>query len=104
MPIASNRSNIFVPINRKSVKFSIQDLSSGVGSGSSLNNPTNLKLINKYNNLIQGIEMFKDLFLNHNKTIHLNELVSKLENLLITTKNNLKLELASDLQSEGSDN
>jgi hypothetical protein len=98
MPTTSTGSKFTVPLN--SPKQQVNSLLPKIGQTVSQKELSYLENLRKYEDLTQLLEVLKDLFVDHQKTTQLNELVFGLEELVVETKNRLKLELVSNLKSE----
>jgi hypothetical protein len=85
----------------KSLSSNNSNLDQKINKQTSLKGLEFINLLNKYNNLVTSLEMFKDLFVEHGKNNHLIELVEDLETVVLFTKNQIKLELQENLTSQG---
>jgi hypothetical protein len=89
-------SSFSVPKNANSL-----NLKPKVGQKISLDGFEFINLLNRYDNLITSLEMFKNLFVQHGKNAYLIELVEDLETVVLFTKNQIKLELQENLTNKG---
>jgi hypothetical protein len=97
MPKTFIGSDLSVPASGKAYKSG--SFKPKVGQTVSSSELVLLNQLSQYRGLMQTIEMFKNLFVDHDKNKHLQSLIAGLEKLTSETKDQVKLDLVKSLKN-----